>query len=112
MSFFDRVIENMINEKVSRAKRRRVIVFVSLITLLSMISSTVAWFTVNTFAGVDSLDMHISVSAQLKVGMENYGTDLDRYGKVITNEMIDSYLAKSNTRLADILLDPVTQRCC
>ena len=108
MSFFDRAIENMINEKVSRAKRRRVIVFVSLITLLSMISSTVAWFTVNTFAGVDSLDMHISVSAQLKVGMENYGTDLDRYGKVITNEMIDSYLAKSNTRLADIFLDPVT----
>ena len=34
MSFFDRAIENMINEKVSRAKRRRVIVFVSLITLL------------------------------------------------------------------------------
>lgn len=109
MSFFDRVIENMINEKVSRAKRLRVIVFVSLITLLSMISSTVAWFTVNTLAGVDSLDMHISVSAQLKVSMENHGTDLTQYEKVITNEMIDSYLrAKSNTTLADLLLDPVT----
>jgi hypothetical protein len=109
MNFFDRVIENMINEKVSKAKRMRVIVFVSLITLLSMISSTVAWFTVNTLAGVDSLDMHISVSAQLKVSMENHGTDLTQYEKVITNEMIDSYLrAKSNTTLADLLLDPVT----
>ena len=108
MGFFDKVIDNMVNEKVSRSKRRRVIVFISLITLLSMISSTVAWFTVNTFAGVDNLDMHISVSAQLKVGMENYGTDLEKYGKVITNEMIDSYLAKSNTSLEQTVLDPVT----
>lgn len=108
MSFFDKVVDKMLDEKVSRKKRKRVIVIVSIITLLSMVSSTVAWFTVNTFAGVDNLDLNISVSAQLKVGMENYGTDLDKYTKVITNEMVDSYLAKDNASLADMLLDPVT----
>lgn len=108
MSLFNKVVERMIDEKISRKKRKRLIIFITIITLLSMVTSTVAWFSVNTFAGVDNLDLHISVSAQLKVGMENYGTDLSRYGKVITNEMIDSYLAKSNTSLKDTLLDPVT----
>lgn len=108
MSFFSKVVDKMVNEKVPKKKRKRLIVFIALITLLSMTSATVAWFTVNTFAGVDSLDLNISVSAQLKVGMENYGTDLERYGKVITNEMINSYLTRDNTNLDDIVLDPVT----
>lgn len=108
MNFLSKVVERMIDEKVSRQKRKRLIIFITVITLLSMVSSTVAWFSVNTFAGVDNLDLHISVSAQLKVGMEDYGTDLSRYSKEITNEMIDSYLAKSNTSLNDTLLDPVT----
>lgn len=108
MSIFGKIVDNMVSENVPKKRRKRLIVFVAIITLLSMTTSTVAWFTVNTFAGVDQLDLHISVSAQLKVGMENYGTDLERYTKVITNEMIDSYLAKQNTSLDKIVLDPVT----
>ncbi len=108
MSFFNKIVDNMVNEKVPQKRRKRLIVFIAIITLLSMTTATVAWFTVNTFAGVDNLDLHISVSAQLKVGMENYGRDLDRYTKVITNEMIDSYLARDNKRLEGMLLDPVT----
>lgn len=108
MSFFSKIIDKMMNEKVSRHKRKRLIIFISIITLLSMVTTTVAWFSVNTFAGVDNLNLNISVSAQLKVGMENYGTDLTRYSKEITNQMIDSYLAKSNTSLAQTVLDPVT----
>lgn len=73
-----------------------------------MVSTTVAWFTVNTFAGVDNLDLHISLSAQLKVSMEDHGTDLEQYTKVITNEMIDEYLGKFDTSIRDTLLDPVT----
>ena len=73
-----------------------------------MTTATVAWFTVNTFAGVDNLDIKISMSAQLKVAMEDYGTDLERYTKVITNEMVDSYLQKQGTSLEEIMLDPVT----
>lgn len=108
MSLFDNAINGMLKDKVSLRRRRRVIVFVAIITMLSMISTTVAWFTINTFAGVDSLDIHISLPPQLKVAMHDYGTDLSKYGKVITNEMIDEYLAQDNTRLADIILDPST----
>lgn len=108
MNILNKIVDNMINDNISRKRRKRVIVFVSVITLLSMITSTVAWFTVNTFAGVDSLDLNISVSAQLKVSMENHGSELDQYVKEITNEMVDGYLATQNTSLSQIVLDPVT----
>ncbi len=108
MGFFNKIVDNMVEEKVPQRKRKALIVFVSMMTLLSMITSTYAWFKINTFAGVDSLDMHISVSAQLKVSMENHGTELDEYEKVITNEMINGYLGQYNTSLEDIILDPVT----
>lgn len=108
MNFFSRIIDKMIDEKIPSKRRKRLIIYLAIITLLSMTTSTVAWFTVNTFAGVDSLDLHISVSAQLKVAMEDFGTDLSKYTKVITNEMVNSYLAKHNTSLDKIILDPVT----
>ena len=108
MGFFSKVVDKMVDEKVPSTRRKRLIIYLAIITLLSMTTSTVAWFTVNTFAGVDSLDLHISVSAQLKVAMEDFGTDLEKYTKVITNEMVDSYLAKHDTSLEETILDPVT----
>ena len=92
MGLFSRAVDRMVSEKVPHKRRRRMIVFVAILTLLSMVTSTVAWFSVNTFAGVDTLDVHISVAAQLKVSMEDHGADLSQYVKVITNEMIDGYL--------------------
>lgn len=108
MGVFKKAAEKLTSDKMTARSRKRLIIFIAIITLLSMTTSTVAWFTINTFAGVDTLDVHISVAAQLKVAMQNYGTDLSRYGKVITNEMIDEFLAGDNTKLADIVLDPVT----
>lgn len=108
MKILQKIIEKASDDKATQRRRKRMIVVVSVITLLSMMTSTFAWFTINTFAGVDKLDLKISVSAQLKVAMEDFGADLDKYVKTITNEMIDTYLAKENTRLADIILDPVT----
>lgn len=108
MGFFKKKLEKITAEKISAKSRKRLIIFISILTLLSMTTSTVAWFTVNTFAGVDTLDVHISVAAQLKVAMHDYGKDLSKYGKVITNEMIDEFLAGDNTKLSEIILDPVT----
>ena len=99
MGLFNRIIDKMVSDKVPFKKRKRLIVFVAIITLLSMTTATVAWFSVNTFAGVDKLDLNISLAAQLKVSMENHGKDLDKYGKVITNEMIDDYLKKHGSTL-------------
>lgn len=109
MGMFKKALDRMVSEKQTQKRRKRVIVFVAIITMLSMITTTVAWFSVNTFAGVDTLDVHISVSAQLKVSMEDHGSDLSKYVKTITNEMIDGYLnSKYQTKLEDIKLDPVT----
>ncbi len=108
LSLFDRIIDGMLKDKVSLRHRRHIIVFVAIITLLSMVSSTLAWFSVNTFVGVDTLNLHISLAPQLKVAMHDYGTDLSRYTKVITNDMINEYLAGYDTTLDDIILDPVT----
>ena len=109
MGVFKKAIDKMVSDKTARKTRKRMIVFVAIITMLSMVTSTVAWFSVNTFAGVRSLDVHISVSAQLKVSMEDHGKNLDQYVKTITNDMIDGYLQqKYQTKLADLILDPVT----
>lgn len=53
MGVFSRIVDKMVKENVPEKKRKRLIVFVAIITLLSMTTATVAWFTVNTFAGVD-----------------------------------------------------------
>lgn len=108
MSFFSRMADKTVNEDVPNRRRKFMIIFIAVITLLSMTTATVAWFTVNTLAGVSELDLHISMSAQLKVSMDDHGTELDQYVKVITNEMINDYLAGQSTNLSDIRLDPVT----
>ncbi len=109
MGLFQKAVDRVTDTKMTQKRRKRMIVFVAVITLLSMVTSTVAWFSVNTFAGVDTLDVHISVAAQLRVSMEDHGSDINAYVKTITNEMIDGYLGpKYNTRVADIVLDPVT----
>ena len=69
MGVFKKAAEKLTSEKMSSKSRRRLIVFIAIITLLSMTTSTVAWFTINTFAGGDTLDVHISVAAQLKVAI-------------------------------------------
>ena len=62
MGVFKKAAEKLTSEKMSSKSRRRLIVFIAIITLLSMTTSTVAWFTINTFAGVDT-------AVQLKVAI-------------------------------------------
>ncbi len=108
MGLFKRALEHTMSEKLPFKARKRLIIFIALITVLSMVTSTVAWFTVNTFAGVQVFELHISMPDELRVSMENHGADIEQYVYVVTNEMVDSYLAKDNTNLNDMLLAPVT----
>lgn len=108
MGFFTKTVEKMAKEKVPFRVRKRLIVFIAIITLLAMTTSTVAWFTVNTFAGVQLFEVNISTGEDLRVSMENHGSDIEKYTHVITNEMVDTYLGRYNTSLKDMLLAPVT----
>ena len=91
-------------------KRKRLIAFLSILAVLGLTTATYAWFTVNTFAGVQDFELNISTGEDLRVSMENHGSDIKQYVHVITNEMIDSYLRKHNTSLKDLILAPVTTR--
>ena len=99
--FFGKAVERMMTENISRHKRKRLIIFITVITLLSTVTTTVAWFSVNTFAGVDNLNLSISVSAQLKVGMENYGTEIDGLDYVLARKVFRKFEALNLSYIRD-----------
>lgn len=99
--FFGKVAELMMTENISRHKRKRLIIFITVITLLSMVTTTVAWFSVNTFAGVDNLNFSICASAQLKAGMENYGTEIDGLDYVLARKVFRKFEALNLSYIRD-----------
>lgn len=95
-------------EKIKRKMKLKTTILIFLIALLALCTGTLAWFTLNTFSAVNNLEMRIGTGAELKVSTENHGTDLSKYVKVITNEMINDYLREYDTELSEIKLDPLT----
>ncbi len=97
------------NARKKLRKRKRLIVFLSISAILGLTSASFAWFTVNTFAGVQDFELTVSTGDDLRVSMENHGSDIDQYTHVITNDMLNSYLrSKYSKTMEDIILDPVT----
>ncbi len=101
-------------EKLNKAQariKRKTTFMLCVIALLVLITSTLAWFTLNSFASVENIQMDITTGVDLRVDMENHGPDIELYKKTITNEMINSYLrSNGDYTLADQKLDPVTTR--
>ncbi|MBQ4129479.1 MAG: hypothetical protein IJD68_06885 [Ruminococcus sp.] len=101
-------------EKLNKAQvriKRKTTFMLCIIALLVLITSTMAWFTLNSFSSVENIQMDITTGVDLRVDMENHGSDIELYKKTITNEMINGYLtSKGKDTLADQLLDPVTTR--
>lgn len=97
-----------LNKAQLRIKRRSTFLL-SIIAMLVLVTSTLAWFTLNQFASVDNIQMSITTGVDLRVDMENHGSDISLYKKTITADMINNYLRSNhNTTMADQLLDPVT----
>ena len=89
--------------------KRRTTFLLSVIALLVLTTATLAWFTLNTFASVDNIQMNITTGVDLRVDTENHGNDISQYQKVITADMINSWLTSNNyDTMANQLLDPVT----
>ena len=74
-------------EKLKKKMKLKASVMILIIALLALGTGTLAWFTLNSFSAVDSLEMTIGTGAELRVSTENHGTDLELYTKEITNEM-------------------------
>ncbi|MGN0441495.1 MAG: hypothetical protein ACI4FO_02195 [Acutalibacteraceae bacterium] len=101
-------------ERIKRRMKLKSTIMILIIALLAVCTGTLAWFTLNTFSAVNDLEMTIGTGAQLLVSTEDHGTDLSKYVKVITNEMINDYLKKSlndnEAGLDKIVLDPLTSQ--
>lgn len=99
-----------LNKVQSRVKRRTTLL-VAVIAILILITGTMAWFTLNSFSSVDNITMEITTGVDLRVDVENHGSDLRSYKKIITNDMINQYLSSaggSDRSLTNLRLDPVT----
>lgn len=99
--FFGKVAELMMTENISHHKRKRLIIFITVVTLLSTVTTTVAWFSVNTFVGADNLNFSICASAQLKAGMENYGTEIDGLDYVLARKVFRKFEAFNLSYIRD-----------
>ena len=99
-------------EKLKRAQariKRKFTFLLSIIAMLVLITSTLAWFTLSNFASVSDINLKISTAPQLYLDIENRGTDTSLWKKTLTNDMINTALQAQNAPvLADQLLDPVT----
>lgn len=91
----------------SRVKLKTAVLLL-LFALLSLATATLAWFTLNTFSAVDNLEMTVTTGADLRLAIEDLGTDISKYYKVLTNEMVNQHLRTANTEINKILLDPLT----
>ncbi len=89
--------------------KRKTTLLLSIIAMLVLVTSTLAWFTLNTFASVDNIQMTITTAPDLRVDTENHGSDISLYQKTVTSDMINSWLtSNSYPSMADQMLDPVT----
>lgn len=99
-------------EKLNKAQlriKRRTTFLLSIIAMLVLVTSTLAWFTLNSFASVENIQMDITTGVDLRVDIENHGNDIKLYKKTVTADMINTYLTQNHrTTMADQKLDPVT----
>lgn len=104
---------NMELTKLKRAQarvKRRTTFLLSIIAMLVLVTSTLAWFTLSNFASVNDIQLKISVAPELFVDIENQGSDdLSLWKKTITTDMVNTALTSTGAPTLDQqLLDPVT----
>lgn len=104
-----REIEQLKSER-NRIKktRARLSLFMLILLLLSMITTTFAWFTISSLSAVHNMEITIGTGVQLLISDENHGDDLSLYTNEVTNEDINKQLSAYNTSLNNIVLNPLT----
>lgn len=99
---------NRLKKAQARIKRRTT-VLLSIIAMLVLITGTLAWFTLSNFASVHDMTLKISTAPELRLDIENHGSNFEMYKKTLTNDMVNTYLASVNApRIDQQLLDPST----
>lgn len=88
--------------------RTRLSVFLLILLLISMITTTLAWFTISSIATVHNMEISIGTGVQLLISDEDHGNVLSEYKNTVTEVEINKQLALYDTSLDDMILDPLT----
>ena len=97
-----------IERKRIKQTRTRISIFLLLLLIVSMITTTLAWFTISSISSVHNMEISIGTGVQLLISDQDHGTTLTEYTNAITEAEINKQLAAYNTTLDDIVLDPLT----
>ncbi|MGN1051042.1 MAG: hypothetical protein ACI4QE_01940 [Acutalibacteraceae bacterium] len=113
--------QNLLSDKVSEQEialrgvknrtKAKFSIFLLLLSMLSLVVATFAWFTLSSMAGVEPLELTVTTGEDLRISTENHGNDWDSYIYEVTGDMVNSQLQRNyNKTLEDVTLDPSTSR--
>ncbi len=88
--------------------RTRLSVFLLILLMLSMITTTFAWFTISSLSSVHNMEINIGTGVQLLISDEEHGQDLTLYTNEVDSDAINRQLSAYNTNLDDMILAPLT----
>ncbi|MBR3971408.1 MAG: hypothetical protein IKJ83_00755 [Ruminococcus sp.] len=88
--------------------RTRLSVFLLILLLVSMVTTTFAWFSISNFSSVHNMEITIGTGVQLLISDENHGDALSEYTSSVTEAEINKQLSAYNTNLDEMVLDPLT----
>lgn len=88
--------------------RTRLSVFLLILLMLSMITTTFAWFTISSLSSVHNMEINIGTGVQLLISDEEHGQDISLYTNEVDSDAINRQLAAYSTSLDDITLEPLT----
>lgn len=88
--------------------RVKLSVLLLVLLLISMVTTTFAWFTISSISSVHNMEITIGTGVQLLISDEDHGTILTEYTNEVTEVEINKQLSAYNTSLAEMKLDPLT----
>ncbi len=88
--------------------RVKLSVLLLVLLLISMVTTTFAWFTISSIASVHNMEITIGTGVQLLISDEDHGATLTEYTNEITEVEINKQLSAYNTSLAEMEIDPLT----
>ena len=95
------------SKKYKGRTKTKLSIILLILLIISMISATLAWFTISEFSSVNNMNISIGSGVQLFISGQDHGSDTSLYSKELTNEDINAQLDEGMT-LEDLLMFPVT----
>ena len=91
-----------------KSVRVKLSVLLLVLLLISMVTTTFAWFTISSISSVHNMEITIGTGVQLLISDEDHGTTLSEYTNEVTEVEINKQLSAFNTSLDRMKLNPLT----